>query len=53
MFIEKTTFYNNLGQVVKESTSETSWDISSLAKGVYYIKAETNLGDKQMSFIKK
>ena len=53
MFIEKTTFYNNLGQVVKESISETSWDISSLAKGVYYIKAETNLGDKQMSFIKK
>ena len=53
MSIEKTTFYNNLGQVVKESTSETSWDISSLAKGVYYIKAETNLGDKQMSFIKK
>jgi len=51
--IKKTTFYNNLGQIVKESTSDTNWDISTLAKGVYYIKTETNFGNKQMSFIKK
>jgi aminopeptidase N len=53
MYVEKATFYNNLGQVVKESTTATNWDISSFAKGVYYIKAETNLGDKHMRFIKK
>ncbi|KAB1156930.1 M1 family aminopeptidase [Flavobacterium luteum] len=50
--INKTTIYNNLGQKVMESTSETNWDISSLATGVYYFNTITNLGMQQLSFIK-
>lgn len=52
LIIEKTTFYNSLGQKIKESTSENSWDIAQWPKGVYYLKTATNLGTKQMSFIK-
>jgi aminopeptidase N len=51
--IEKTTIYNTLGQKIKESVSENSWDITNWSKGIYYIKIKTNLGTKQMSFIKK
>jgi len=50
--IEKTIFYNSLGQNVKESTSDNSWDTSSWAKGVYFLKIITSQGTKQMSFIK-
>lgn len=51
--VEKTTFYNTIGQQVKTSTSETSWDVSSLASGVYFINIATNAGNKQMKFIKE
>lgn len=50
--VEKTIFYSNSGQKVKESNVETAWDISSLATGVYYLKIITDLGVKQLSFIK-
>lgn len=50
--IEKTIFYNSLGQNVKESTSDNSWDTSSWAKGVYFLKIITSQGTKQISFIK-
>ncbi|PWA05196.1 M1 family aminopeptidase [Flavobacterium psychrotolerans] len=49
---KKTVIFNNLGQKTIESTFETSWDISALATGVYYVKTITNLGMKQLSFIK-
>lgn len=51
--IEKTIFYNALGQQTKTATSESTWDISNFAPGVYFINLVTNLGSKQMSFIKK
>lgn len=50
--INKTIIYNNLGQKVIESATETNWDISSLAMGVYFFKTITNLGIQQLSFIK-
>lgn len=50
--VEKTIFYSNLGQRVKETNSETAWNISDIATGVYYLKIITNLGVKQLSFIK-
>lgn len=51
--VEKTTFYNTIGQKTKETTSETSWDVSGLASGVYFLNVETNAGSKQMKFVKK
>ncbi len=50
--IEKTEFYNIMAQKIKESTTENSWDISEFANGVYFIKTKTNLGVKQLRFIK-
>lgn len=50
--VEKAVFYNSLGQIVKESKSETSWDVSSLPTGINYIKIYTDSGIKQMKFVK-
>jgi len=50
--LEKAVFYNALGQVVKESKSETSWDISSLPTGVNFISIFTDSGVKKMKFVK-
>lgn len=50
--IEKAVFYNSLGQIIKESKSETSWDVSSLPTGINYIKIYTDSGMKQMKFVK-
>lgn len=50
--VEKAVFYNSLGQIIKESKSETSWDVSSLPTGINYIKIYTDSGMKQMKFIK-
>lgn len=50
--IEKAIFINALGQIIKQTTSETSWDVSSLPAGVNFIKIYTDSGMKQMKFIK-
>lgn len=52
VFVEKAIFYNSLGQIIKESKSETSWDVSSLPTGINYIKIYTDSGMKQMKFVK-
>ncbi len=44
--------YSSTGQKVIETNSETNWNISTLATGIYYMKIITNLGVKQISFIK-
>ncbi len=49
--LEKVIFYNTLGQVIKTST-ETSWDVSSFANGVYYLKVFNTSGTKTFTFIK-
>lgn len=51
--LQKTTFYNMLGQKVKQTANESNWDISSLAAGIYLLDVETNFGVKQLRLIKK
>jgi len=50
--VNKTVFYNALGQKTKESLSETAWDVSDLANGVYLITVFSDAGTKQLKFIK-
>ena len=50
--IDNVIFYNTLGQVIKTSTA-TSWDVSSFAKGVYFIKVMNSFGAKTFTFIKE
>jgi len=50
--IEKTVFYNLSGQKIMTSTSATSWDISSWASGVYFVKVYTDSGSKKLKFVK-
>jgi len=50
--MEKAVFYNALGQIIKESNNEVSWDVSSLPTGVNFIKIYTDSGIKQLKFIK-
>lgn len=52
VIMEKAIFYNALGQIIKESTNETSWDVSSLPTGVNFLKIFTDSGIKQMKFLK-
>lgn len=52
VIIQKAVFYNALGQAIKETKSETSWDISALPTGVNFIKVFTDSGVKQLKFIK-
>ena len=49
--IEKVIFYNTLGQIISTST-QTSWDVSSFANGVYYLKVFNNSEIKTFTFIK-
>src|SRR5690606_11478002 len=39
--LEKVTIYNNLGQKIK-TVSQNTIDISSLAKGLYFVEVTTN-----------
>jgi aminopeptidase N len=50
--LEKAIFYNALGQIIKETASQTSWDVSALPVGVNFVKIITDAGTKQMKFIK-
>jgi len=43
LILGKVIIYNNLGQIVKE-TSEESFDTSTLASGIYYVEIHTNEG---------
>jgi hypothetical protein len=43
--IRKTELFDNLGRKVYAAGSSTSLDFSGFAKGVYYLKLETNLGE--------
>ncbi len=52
VLVQKTDFYNTLGQKIKETQNQKNWDVSLLAAGVYFINVETNFGNKQIRFIK-
>ena len=51
--VEKTTFCNALGQVTKVTGSDTSWNVSDMASGIYMVSVVTDAGMKQMKFIKE
>lgn len=50
--IDNVIFYNTLGQVIKTST-DTSWNVSNFAKGVYFLKVMNSFGTKTFTFIKE
>jgi aminopeptidase N len=50
--VTETIFYNTLGKRVMETTNDTSWNISRLATGVYFVTLITNKGTTQLSFFK-
>jgi aminopeptidase N len=50
--IEKSIIYNMAGQKIKETSSTTTWDITSLPAGVYFINVVTNSGKKKFKFVK-
>lgn len=51
--VEKTIFYNAIGQQAKITENENTWDVSGLASGVYFLNVQTSAGNKQLKFIKK
>lgn len=50
--VNETIFYNTLGKRVIETTNDTSWNVSRLATGVYFITLVTNKGTTQLNFFK-
>ncbi len=50
--VEKTTFCNALGQIVKASGVETNWNVGDLASGIYLVNVTSDAGVKQLKFIK-
>lgn len=51
--LKSATFHNALGEVVLKTTTETSWDISKLSTGVHFVTLVTDVGTKQIKFIKQ
>lgn len=51
--VERTIFYNMLGQVIKETKQETSWDISDLPSGTILMKVFSEEGSANLKFIKQ
>ena len=49
--LQQVIMYNTLGQTITTST-ETSWDVSSFSKGIYYLKVFHNTGTQTFRFIK-
>ncbi|WP_281322932.1 M1 family aminopeptidase [Flavobacterium aestivum] len=50
--IQKAVFHNMAGQKIKETSSVSTWDITSLPAGVYFINIVTNSGKKKFKFVK-
>ena len=51
--VEQTIFYNALGQQTKITSTQTAWDVSDLASGIYWIGIQTTAGSKTLRFVKK
>lgn len=51
--IERSVFYNAVGQKIMETGSQTSWNVSALSTGVYFINLVTDTGNHRIKFIKK
>lgn len=52
-FVTNATFFNSIGQKIKETTTQKTWDVSSFESGIYFIRVATLEGTKQFKFIKK
>ena len=52
-FVTNATFFNSIGQKIKETTTQKNWDVSSFESGIYFIRVATLEGTKQFKFIKK
>jgi aminopeptidase N len=50
--VDKSVIHNLAGQKLKETTSASTWDISSFPAGVYFITIATNSGKKKFKFVK-
>ncbi len=50
--VQKAIFTNTVGQKVMETTALKNWDVSGLANGVYVLFVDTNMGQKQIKFVK-
>jgi aminopeptidase N len=50
--IEKTIFYNVSGQIIKETKTAKTWDVTSWATGVYLMNVVTDSGFKNFKFVK-
>jgi aminopeptidase N len=50
--IQKAVFYTILGQKVRETTTQTSWDVSSFTPGIYFIDVTTSDGNKKYKLVK-
>jgi hypothetical protein len=51
--VKSAVFHNVIGQVVLQTGSETTWDVSKLASGIHFITLVTDQGTRQLKFIKK
>ncbi|QIE58811.1 T9SS type A sorting domain-containing protein [Rasiella rasia] len=51
--INSIALYNTLGQLVFESKSSASIDISAVSEGIYYLQATGDFGTQQKKIIKK
>ena len=50
--VKQALFFNAIGQKVNETHEKSTWDISNLATGVYFIVLETTKGTTELKFIK-
>jgi hypothetical protein len=44
--------YNAIGQKIMETHATSSWDVSALATGVYFMSLETSKGRADLKFLK-
>jgi len=51
--IERSIFYNALGQKVMETGNQTVWNVSGLSAGIYFINVFTDLGSHRIKFVRK
>lgn len=49
---KEAVIYNAIGQRITETYGKSTWDVSSLATGVYFLKLQTSKGTTEMEFVK-
>jgi len=50
--IKEALMFNAIGQKVSETQGQSTWDVSRLANGVYFIVLETTKGTSELKFVK-